>query len=245
MSDLKRVSRPRFLLDGRGTPLLVVVGLAIVIAFVKPWGAVGSSTAPIAVVRSSPSPPPTPIPTADPRDAYSRPYDPLIFGDRELNPTWGIWPAGYMVSFGFAMRAESEPSSQPSRGPSPPALGSPDPGLPVWPEAITIPFGNHLLMIGVNTPEGYTIKRIDLVRFLDDGSSENVNLALPASPWPSHFKVIGIDAGYAAQRLPFWTPGRYRLALSIDPGTIERSIEIDVEGLPIPPPTTAPSPAGG
>lgn len=245
MSDLKPVSRPSFLLDGRGSQVLALIGLAIVIAFLKPWGSPGTPTPVPSAARvptSSPLPSPSPSPTRppDPLDADSRPYDPLIFGDHELRAAWGLWPAGYMVSFGFAMRAE--PSSPPSGGRSLAPTSLAEPASPIWPEAIDILFGNHLLLIGVNTPNGFSVDDIHLTRYLAGGRSEDVPIVRPPSPWPSHFNVIGVDGGYGVSRTAFWIPGRYRLDLVIDPGTIERSIEIRIEGAPVPGASGPPSP---
>lgn len=232
MSDLKPVSRPAFLLDGRGGQVLAVIGLAIVIALLKPWGDPGAPTPlPIAASVPTPSPSPAASRTPDPLDVDSRPYDPLIFGDKELRATWGLWPAGYMVSFGFAMRAE--PSSPPAGGPSRGPTSLDETAGPIWPEAIDVPHGNHLLLIGVNTPVGFSLDDVRLTRNLADGRVEVVPIVRPPSPWPSHFNVIAVDDGYGTSRTAFWTPGLYRLDLVVDPGTIERSIEIRIEGRPI------------
>lgn len=244
MSELKPVSRPPFLLDGRGSQVVAIIGLAIVLAFLKPWGSPGTATpVPSAarVATSSPSSSPSRSRQPDPRDVDSRSYDPLIFGDHEVPATWGLWPAGYMVTFGFAMWAE--PTMPPSGDPAPAPTSLRELASPTWPEAIDIPFGNHLLLIGVNTPNGYSVDGIHLTRYLAGARSEDVPIVRPLSPWPSHFTVIGLDGGYGVSRTIFWTPGRYRLDLLIDPGTIERSIEIRVEGPPIPVPSGPPSSA--
>ena len=233
MSDLKPVPRPSVPLDGRGSQVLAIIALAIALAFLKPWGSAGAP-APSAAPMAKGSPSPSPIKTANPLDADSRLYDPLIFGDKELRATWGLWPAGYMVSFGFAMRAE--PSSAAPGGPSA-SPGSRDAATPVWPEAIDIPFGNHLLLMGVNTPIGFTVDGIHLSRKRTDGRREDVPIVRLPSPWPSHFNVIGIDDGYSVSRTSFWAPGLYRLGLVIEPGTIERSIDIRIEDAPTPSPT--------
>ncbi len=224
------VPRPRFFLEGRGNKLLGILVVALTVALVKPWGSFGSPTpAPSQALLASPSPQPTPTPTPtpDPADLASRIYDPLVFGDHELQPAWGLWPAGYLVSFGFAMRADS--SAAPNVGPVPSA-SRPDATVPIWPAAIDIPLGNHLLLIGVNTPTGFSVDRIQLVRREADGSSRNVAVKRLASPWPSHFTVIAIDPGNGTVRTDFWAPGTYRLELTIDPGPIVRSVDVRVEG---------------
>lgn len=243
MSGMTPVPRPPFFLEGRGNKVLGLLVVTLAVALVKPWGLVGTTTPEPSQARlATPSPAPTPSPTPDPADTASRKYDPLIFGDHELQPAWGLWPAGYLVSFGFAMRAE--PSSLPGDG-SATSAPRPDPATPVWPAAIDVPTGNHLLLIGVNTPNGFSVDRIHLVRQAADGSATEVAVVRPPSPWPSHFTVIAIDAGNAPARVDFWAPGVYRLDLTIDPGPIERSIEVRVEGPTADPSTPSSEPSGG
>lgn len=246
MSELKPVSRPSFVLDGRGGLIIGIIAVAVGLAFFKPWG---SEPAPNRGDQAelgaspSPSPSPTPVPTPNPLDAISRKYDPLIFGDRELQPDWGLWPAGYLTSFGFAMRAE------PSTAPSAPAASQPPPSpvpsgehLPIWPNVIDIVYGNHLLLMGISTPVGYSVDTVHLTREQADGTVEDVPVLLLPPPWPRHFTVIGIDGGLGPDRPLIWVPGRYVLDVIMDPGQIERSIEIDVDGPPAATPSTAPIP---
>lgn len=236
MSGMTPVQRPRFFLEGRGNKALGFLVVVLTIALVKPWGLIGTMTPePSAALAVTPKPSPSSAPTPDPADLLSRTYDPLVFGDHELQPAWGLWPAGYLVSFGFAMRAE--PSSLPSGPPS--SSAKPDPAAPIWPAAIDIPLGNHLLLIGVDTPIGFSVDRIQLVRRAADGTIANVPVKRLASPWPSHFTVIAIDTGNATPRIDFWSPGDYRLELTIDPGPIVRSVEVRVEG----PAVVAPTPS--
>jgi hypothetical protein len=239
MRDLKPVSRPSFLLDGRGSKVLALVVVAIVVAFIKPWGSASTpAPAPSQAVVISPAPSPTPTPTAtptpDPADAFSRAYDPLLFGDHELQPAWGLWPAGYLSTFGFVMHTERSNPPKPASGDHSPSAVSPsDPASPIWPDAIDIPLGNHLLLIGVDTPMGFSVDDIHLTKYLADRRSKDVPIVRPPSPWPSHFTVIGVDGGYGVSRTALWAAGRYRLELVIEPGAIQRSIEIRVEGAPI------------
>lgn len=223
--------------------MVALIALAMIVAIFKPWGPSVAAPPPPSVA-SVPSPSPSPTPSPDLRDAYSRRYDPLIFGDHELQPRWGLWPAGYMVSFGFAMHLE--PSSASSGGPAPSGSFSPAPVrspefvVPTWPTAIEIPYGNHLLLIGVNTPEGFSVADVHLTRYLDDGVTEDVPIVLPPSPWPSHFTVIGVDGGYGVARTALWAAGRYRLDVEISPTTDVHSIEILVDGAPDLEPTAPP-----
>jgi hypothetical protein len=240
MSELKPVSRPPFLLDGRGGIALVAVVIALLVVLVKPWGtgtSPGLATIPTAepTATATPTAAPTPLasPTLDVGDGVSRPYDPLIFGDKELQPTWGLWPAGYLVTFGFAMN--TEPTAAPAASPAgSPSRASLDPGAPLWPEAIDIPLGNHLLLIGVSTPRGYRVDTVSLTRSTLDGGTEDVPTVRPPSPWPTHFTVIGIDVGRGSARTAFWTPGTYELSLTIEPGAIARTVEVRVDRPPTP-----------
>jgi hypothetical protein len=245
MSGMTPVPRPHYFLEGRGNKVLLVLVVALLVALVKPWSLAGTAPEPSQALLATAPPSPSPSSprgapaTPDPAHALSRTYDPLIFGDHELQPAWGLWPAGYLVSFGFAMRAE--PSGAPTDPPAASGGPRPDPALPLWPAAIDIPTGNHLLLIGVNTPIGYSVDGIHLVRQGADGSTADVAVAHLGSPWPSHFTVIGIDSGTGTPRADFWAPGDYRLDLTIDPGPIMRSIEVRVEG----PDTEAPTPSSG
>ena len=65
------------------------------------------------------------------------------------------------------------------------------------------------------------------------------------SPWPDHFLVLGIDDGSGTEGLPAWPAGRYALDLDIEPGGYTRTIGIIVGEpvVPVPTPTTLPSPA--
>lgn len=238
MNDLKPVQRPSFFMDGRGGRVVVLIALAMFIAILKPWGpSVAAPQPPSIASVPSASPSPSPSPSPDLRDATSRQYDPLIFGDRELRPGWGLWPAGYMVTFGFAMHVE--PSAAPSGASAAPGQAI-ELGAPTWPTAIEIPYGNHLLLIGVNTPEGYSIPEVRLTRHLNDGGSEDVAIVRPPSPWPSHFTVIGVDDGYGTLRTALWAAGRYRLEVVIAPGMVQHAVEILVDGAPDPDPSLPP-----
>ena len=117
-----------------------------------------------------------------------------------MQAAWGVWPAGYLVTFGFAMRAD--PSAGPSADPatsSPPAPTSAA-DIPAWPAGIDLPVGNHLLLIGINTPLDYHVRTARLTRLGPDAAGTVVPLIRPTSPWPLHFTVIGVDGGFGAER---------------------------------------------
>jgi hypothetical protein len=48
------------------------------------------------------------------------------------------------------------------------------------------------------------------------------------SPWPDHFTVIALAEGEGTDRAESWPAGHYRLSMRIEPGVIERSIDIIV-----------------
>lgn len=220
--------------------LLLVLGIAVLI--IKPWG---SSSG---VVAGPPPPTPVPSPTASPKPSPDLgfgggDYDPSIFGFHEPEATWGIWPAGFLTTFGFVIQVPATPaplrSPVASRGevPSPTVIEGPggsgrvgsDLG-PSWPARLDMPDGDHLLLIGVDMPRGYSMSLARLDLAAADGSRTAVDLVRLKSPWPSHFAVIGLAAAAGDGRLDVWPPGTYELSLSFEPGGIERTIEIQIAG---------------
>ena len=118
----------------RGADVAVIVALAILVAVVKPW-TFGSP----AGVTASPSPRPTASPSERPVPSVSSVVDLSMFGP-EPPAEWELWPAGYLVSFGFALRIDSRAPDPPSASPSPgPAASSATAGPevpatePIWP----------------------------------------------------------------------------------------------------------------
>jgi hypothetical protein len=248
MSDLTRVPGPSSPLEGRMATVIALVAIGVLVAIAKPWG---PGPAPAAKATSSPSPAATA--SATPLDPLTA-YDHEVFGIHEPAPAWEIWPAGYLVSFGFAMRIDGTPSgsTEPSSTPSgvPRASGSPQPGppgatVPVWPATIMVSAGSHLSMIGINTPLGVTIAGVRLSRVDADGGSTVVTTVRLQSRWPSHFTVIGIDDGSGVDALDSWPPGRYRLELDIGPGGVQRTIAIGIDAPPddLGPASAAPEPS--
>src|SRR3954466_10150367 len=246
MNQLNPVSRPTFPLEGRGGLIIGIIVAAGVLAILKPWEtSSGPNGVGQAVALASPSPSPTPRadPTANPLDAISRRYDRLIFGDRELQTDWGLWPAGYLTSLGFAMRAEPPPGSPGATASASPQTPTSSADVPMWPSVIKINNGNHLLMMGISTPTDHTVNGVRLTREGADGVWADIDVLLLPPPWPNHFTVVGIDGGLGPDRPIFWVPGHYRLDVGIVPDAIRRSIEIDVEGPPAASTTTAPAPS--
>jgi hypothetical protein len=241
MSDMIRVPGPSSPLEGRSAKVIAVIAIGLLVAVIKPWG---TATPPLA--RATPAPSAaavTPRPgTPTPFDAFAN-YDHELFGIYEPEPRWELWPAGYLVSFGYAIRIGST-GTDASQPPGPPGASA-SPGRPVaspsktakpgtdeptWPATITIADGNHLGLIGVNTPLGYRLTSIVIVRMRADGSEQPLDVVTPESQWPSHFTVIGLAQGAGGGVVENWPIGQYRLDLDFEPGSISRSIAIVVSG---------------
>jgi len=241
MTEVRRVPGPSSPLEGRSGKIVAVIALAILIAIAKPWGGPTPGPAARAVV---------PSPSASAATGSSVPgianYDPYVFGLYEPNPAWELWPAGFLVSFGFATRIEgmtagaagpsASPDGSPSAGPgSPPPAATPPPTVadaadPVWPARITISSGSHLSLVGVNTPLEYDLAQATLARRDPSGGLTSVPLIRPPSPWPVHFTILAIDDGNGRDPKVSWPPGMYVLDLRFVPGAIEREVEIVIEG---------------
>ncbi len=245
MRDLTKVPGPSSPLQGTSAKVIAVIVVGIVVAILKPWSGPAPPAATIA--STSPGPGGSPSPSAD----VIAHYNPEVFGVYEPAPDWELWPAGYLVSFGFAMRVDSgipepppaavesgAPSASPTARPSPRATPTRQVAdEPTWPSAITITASSHLAMVGVNTPLGYRIGAT-LARLEPDGTSIAYPVLRLPSPWPTHFAVIAMDDGSGRTPRESWPTGRYRLHLRFDPGPIVRDIEIVIDE------REAPAPAG-
>ena len=177
----------------------------------------GGRRAPDAHAATDRAPPPPAPSTAPPRTL--RLPD---FGTNEPQPGWELWPAGYLASFGFAMR--DRPASEPStggarrrRGPSP--IADRDRPVRAAPAASRrhgrrsdIPAGNHLDLIGLNRPLGYDVEIVapDPARPTDGTRASVPTSSSAAVAVADHFTIIGfaaaggadVDAALAARSLP-------------------------------------------
>jgi hypothetical protein len=210
---------------------------SLAVAIVKPWGsgAGGPALADLPAATPSPSPSPTPSPSAQ-IGFSSLAYDPSIFGNHEPQAAWEIWPAGFLVTFGFVIQVPgASPAPGPSGGPvatvvtpsdSVDALG------PAWPSRLDLPDGDHLLLIGIDMPNGYQVIASHLARSSTDGGVVAVAIERFKSPWPKHFAVLGIPTTPGQDLLDLWPPGQYRLDLTFSPGGIARSIDIQIASPP-------------
>jgi hypothetical protein len=183
-------------------------------------------------------------------------YDPAIFGSHEPASDWAIWPAGYLVTFGFVIQLSGDegPSGSPGAAPSSTAASSTTPPAPrsstielgpgpVWPARFDVPEGNHLFLIGVDMPQGFALSSHELLRIGSGGSFTTIPSAELPSPWPSHFAVLGIrdPTAFSNTRLMVWPAGDYSLKLGFEPGGFSRSILIHIAAVPVPA-SAAPSP---
>ena len=232
--------------------VIVVVVLGLLIAIAKPWGnGIGPSTASVPVPSAGPTATPAPSPSTP-----SGPYDFLAFGTNEPPPGWELWPAGSLASYSYAMRIDMAATAVPAGEPAAsgaPASASPTPtetplgppsaaGVPAsWP-TIRVPRGSILDLVGINEPLGYAVHVTGLTRIEDDGSATRIRALLGTSPWPDHFTTVGYAPTATEDAMAPWPPGRYRLELTIDPGSVRRTLEIVVEGPAGD--TPSPSPAG-
>ncbi len=244
MADLQPVRPPRSRLSGHGALIGTLVVLGVLMAAVKPWGGTGGPPA----ATLFPSSVAGPL-TTDGSAAVATPlasgfdlrYRPELFGPQPP-PRWGLWPAGYLTTFGFAVAVPptASPRSSPPTGPGGSPTGRPmasaippaDPGedgVPAWPSRVEINEGSHLLMLGISTPVGYHVPQVQLFRSDPDGGSSLIETELLPSPWPDHFTVIGIRSRAADGSLKIWPSGRYRLDWVTDPGAIQQSIEITIQ----------------
>jgi hypothetical protein len=218
--------------------LSVTIVAGLLLAVIKPWGGSGGSPQ-VTAVSPSPS---VASPSPSPDIGFAgRAYDASIFGRQEPEAVWAIWPAGYLVTFGFVVQvpgvAAPEPAPSASRGPHagrPAESHSPRPAAagtdPSWPSVFDVPEGNHLLLIGINTPRGFVATTVALTRISNGNRDAPILIERQKSPWPDHFTVIGMPSESGDDLLKVWPPGRYRLDLAFDPGAISRSIEIRIAG---------------
>jgi hypothetical protein len=219
--------------DGHLGAIGLLIVAALLVAIVKPWGS--GSVGAVTLDTPPPSAAPTlsPAPTRAGQIGFSGlAYDKSIFGNHEPQAVWEIWPAGFLVTFGFVIQvpdasASPAPSSGPRATPRLPAGSLDGPG-PAWPNRLDLPDGDHLLLIGIDMPQGYQVVASHLVRYSTDSADVPVDLARFASPWPSHFAVLGIPTTPGQDLLNVWPPGQYRLDLTFNPGGLTRTVDIQI-----------------
>jgi hypothetical protein len=260
MAEFERVPlRPPPKRDWLPTAVTVVV-LGIGLAIVKPWdlgrattGAEGATPQPTFFVRPT-------------ERTGPRPYDPILFGNREPDPAWELWPAGYVVEFGMSgpVRVHEGASPAPiesgtavesavpieSVGPSPRASMPPDPSGSLVPSAppatpplqdnvVDLGTTDHLVALGINTPADVRIETITLSRLTDEAITPVPVVRLPTYWESSHFIAIAPEDQAAPGQAAPWEPALYRLQLTTAFGEV-RVIDLRVRPPLAPKPTQGP-----
>ncbi len=192
----------------------------IAVAIIKPW-----------------SPPPETAGEATVGPTFVRPtertgardYDPRLFGYREPDPAWELWPAGYVVQFGLAgpLRVDGQDPASPTPGssgeprasttpPSPPTATSPSPtDLPLERGVVDLGPADHLVALGINTPREVRVEDVTLWDLDVSGPPQAVRIVRLPTLWDStHFIVIAPEDRSASGQPAAWVPGRYRLDLT-------------------------------
>jgi hypothetical protein len=222
MAELQPVPNKPSPVAGREGAVAVLVGIALLLVIVKPWGSMAD--------RARPTASPFPSHTATPSTAVGKDSDlqVALFGPFEPTPEWSIWPAGYFVTVMYVARA---PRTEPRSSLAPPA--SAPPGAE-WPARIEVGEQDHLLWLGIDTPRGFKLETAALRRSNADGTSTIVDTRLIPSPWPSHFSVVALPRRATDTGLTVWAAGDYHLQLAVSPGDIRRTIEISIHTVPNP-----------
>ena len=223
MAKVQPVPKAPSPFGGRGGTVAALLGIALLVAVVKPWGSatdrIGSSP--------SPSAPPSAAPTLS---VGTDPAGVDFFGPFEPAPEWSIWPAGYFVSVMYVARAPDGAPRASSDPAATPAAGSD------WPTRIDVGPQDHLLWLGIDTPRGRTLDSVVLRRVDRNGIDRLVATRLVPSPWPSHFSVLALAGGKADSALAVWPAGDYDLELAVSPGDVRRTIRIRIQTLAGPEP---------
>ncbi len=215
-------SPPRSWLSTLGSVAAIVLALAVI----KPWGDPGTPTPTTAATAGRSA---GPVPTVRPERTE---YDPRLFGTREPEPAWELWPAGYVVEFGIAgpLRVGGQGQPAGSQGPpgsaAPSATGDPDSGADL---IVDLGPADHLIALGINTPSDVRIAEISL--WMQRGvacCSQAVPIVRLPTLWESrHFLVIGIADPERPDDTGPWPPAEYRLDLVTSVGEI-RSVRLRV-----------------
>ena len=228
MADIERVPVGRPLppswLPTIGTVSVVLLALAIL----KPWGV---TVPPLPTAVPDPAAGATIAPATE-GPAERDVYEPRLFGHREPDPAWELWPAGYVVEFGIAGPLAMSGHDQPAGSPEPGGSATPSPTRrpsSSAPPGATFPAGepvvdlgstDHLIALGINTPA--TVRVEDILLWFYRGENcclEPVPIVRLATPWPSdHFFAIGIADPVRPGEPGAWLIGDYRLDLVLDAG---------------------------
>lgn len=200
----------------------VALAVFLVVAIVKPWDLGPPATAGVATPLATFYVGPTE--RTGPRD-----YDPRLFGGREPDPAWELWPAGYVVQFGLAgpVRVYGQDGASPDPGetqapsagatdaPTGPPGSSRPAGSPLPENVVNLGPSDHLVALGINTPLDTRVEEVALWRLDGGGGPTNVPIVRLPTPWEStHFIVIAPEDPGAVGRPGPWEAGMYRLDLT-------------------------------
>lgn len=232
---MERVPRSPSSFGGHEGALAALVAVLLFVAVAKPWGP-GSPTAQI-----TPTPASTQSATSRSRPVVpSTTLDTALFGPFEPPPEWSIWPAGYFVSVMYIARAPGSGtpvalvSPRPSTAASTPVAGS------AWPSRVEVGPEDHLLWLGIDTPQAWSLDTAVLRRINPDGSSRLVPTTPLPSPWGSFFTILTLTSRGTDRGVAVWPAGNYRLELTASPGHVKRTIEVRILTRP-----EAPEPGAG
>jgi hypothetical protein len=236
MAELTRVVPPRSPFNGRWGRLVGVVGVALLVAVIKPWPD-SSRPAPATFTWSTPPPAeagPTPRTLA---------WDAAILGPDAPPPAWELWAAGRATRVRFV----GPPDGFSTPPPVHPAPGGPGPrpspviGGPV----IELGSADEVTVLGINRPADTDLAAVRLWRFNDGGRPQRIAIRELASPWRgAPFAVFARRApGLGSGAVPVWEPGLYRLDILIDPVDRIRSLLLVVRPGAGPPPGPPDAPA--
>jgi hypothetical protein len=224
MSHLRRVIPPSRRSDRSLAVSIAATIVFLLVAIAKPWGTPGTPLRSFPSFAAVPSGVPSPTGAVlGRRDLYA----PALFGGKAPSPAWELWPAGYVVDFGFAgpltIRGETEPRESPLPTPAPapsPTIRSPFAAMP----AIRLGQSDNLVVLGINSPDDVRVTAIRLWRSAG-GAPARIQIETLPPPWPiDHFHVIGISTDDPSGGLGSWQPGIYRLDLLTEPGDLVRSV---------------------
>jgi hypothetical protein len=238
MTELQRVPVGRPLPPSWLPTLGAATAIVLALVVVKPWG--GASPSPATTTTPSAAAAPSTRQVGAQR-ADRDVYEPRLFGHREPDPAWELWPAGYVVEFGLAgplpvdaledPTASKEPARQASPSPKPAGRSPQPPRQTVPPGGPVVDLGaaDHLIALGINTPS--TVQVDDVVLWLYRGENcclEVIPIVRLPTPWPSrHFVAIGIADPERPGEPTSWLIGEYRLDLLLGSGET-RSIRLRV-----------------
>jgi hypothetical protein len=201
--------------------LVSTVAVLVALAVLKPWAPAASDSAqPTANATQRV------VPVATERTGAQR-YDARLFGAREPDPAWELWPAGYVVQFGIAgpvrVTGQDDPDPVPGASGQLPASPSPSGAAPATQQPPTEPPldehlvdlgpSDHLVALGINTPRDVKVEEI-ILWSVEGRLPRVVPIVRLPTLWEStHFLVIAPEDPGARGQPGAWEPGKYRLDL--------------------------------